>query len=366
MSDSIKIPAELLPTDGRFGAGPSKVRKEQISAINNSIMGTSHRQAAVKSQVGRVRDGLSQFFKLPDGYEVILGNGGSTAFWDAVTFNLIENKAQFLSFGEFGAKFASGTKAAPHLADPEILSSNPGDAPNFQPDDSIDTYCTPHNETSTGVAIEIKRPTDSGLMVVDATSAAGGLNVDVSQFDVYYFAPQKSFGADGGLWLAIVSPKAVERIERLAKDRWTPAFLDLGIALENSRANQTYNTPAVATILMMAEQLDWFNSQGGLDWCVSRTTDSANRIYGWADQSNVATPFVSKPNLRSNVIATIDFDEKIDATEITKALRANGILDVEPYRKLGRNQIRVAMFPAIEPTDVSKLTQCVDYVIERL
>ena len=367
----IKIPDNLKPADGRFGCGPSKILPTSLSNLANNyanVLGTSHRQKPVKAVVGQVREGLKSLFSLPQGYEVILGNGGSTAFWDIATFGLIENKSQHLVFGEFSSKFATCAKEAPMISEPTIIKAEPGSHPAATAEAGVDAYALTHNETSTGVMMPIKRPAgiNDALVLVDATSAAGGLDLDITESDCYYFAPQKSFGADGGLWLAIVSPKAVERIERLAKDRWTPAFLDLGIALENSRANQTYNTPAVATILMMAEQLDWFNSQGGLDWCVSRTTDSANRIYGWADQSNVATPFVSKPNLRSNVIATIDFDEKIDATEITKALRANGILDVEPYRKLGRNQIRVAMFPAIEPTDVSKLTQCVDYVIERL
>jgi phosphoserine aminotransferase len=370
MSDQIKIPAELLPSDGRFGAGPSKVRAEQISALqaaSKDVLGTSHRQSAVKSQVGRVRDGLKNLYNLPDGYEVVLGNGGSTAFWDAATFHLIESKSQFLSFGEFGAKFAAGAKAAPHLAEPEIIKAEPGDAPSFNPNSAIDTYCTPHNETSTGVAIEIKRPDADGLVVVDATSAAGGLMVDPTQFDVYYFAPQKSFGSDGGLWFAIMSPAAIARIEKIVStNRWTPAFLDLAIALENSRLNQTYNTPAVATIVMMATQLDWMNEQGGISWCAKRTADSANRLYSWAEANELTTPFVTDPAKRSNVVATIDFVDSIDATQITKALRANGILDIEPYRKLGRNQIRVAMFPAVEPADVTKLTQAIDYVIGQL
>lgn len=370
MSGEIKIPANLLPSDGRFGAGPSKVRTEQIAALQSAsktILGTSHRQNAVKSQVGRIREGLTKLYNLPDGYEVVLGNGGSTAFWDAATFHLIDAKAQFLSFGEFGAKFASGAKAAPHLADPVIIKAEPGDAPVFAPTADIDTYCTPHNETSTGVAIEIKRPSSDGLVVVDATSAAGGLAVNPAEFDVYYFAPQKSFGSDGGLWLAIMSPNAIARIEKIvSSNRWVPAFLDLSIALENSRLNQTYNTPAVATIVMMAEQLDWMNSNGGIDWCAARTAQSANRLYGWAEANDLTTPFVSDPEKRSNVVATIDFDDSIDATLITKALRANGILDVEPYRKLGRNQIRVAMFPAVEPDDVSKLTESIDYVIGQL
>lgn len=370
MSELIKIPTNLLPADGRFGAGPSKVRAEQIAALQaaaKNVLGTSHRQSAVKSQVGRIRDGITNLFNLPAGYEVVLGNGGSTAFWDIATFHLIETKAQFLAFGEFGAKFAAGAQAAPHLADPQIIKAEPGDAPTFNPAADIDTYCTPHNETSTGVAIEVKRPSADGLVVIDATSAAGGLMVDPTEFDVYYFAPQKSFGSDGGLWFAIMSPAAIARVEKIAStNRWTPAFLDLAIAIENSRLNQTYNTPAVATIVMMATQLDWMNEQGGIKWCAERTADSANRLYSWAEANELTTPFVTDPTKRSNVVATIDFVDSIDATAITAALRANGILDVEPYRKLGRNQIRVAMFPAVEPADVTKLTQAIDYVVGQL
>ena len=370
MSAEIRIPTDLLPSDGRFGSGPSKVRAAQLDALqaaSKTILGTSHRQNAVKSQVGRLRDGLTNLYQLPDGYEVVLGNGGSTAFWDIATFQLIEESAQFLSFGEFGAKFASGAKAAPHLADPSIVTAEPGDAPDFQPNANFDTYCTPHNETSTGVAIEIKRPSSDGLMVVDATSAAGGLAVDPNQFDVYYFAPQKSFGSDGGLWIAIMSPTAIARVEKINQaKRWTPAFLDLSIAIENSRLNQTYNTPAVATIVMMAAQLNWMNENGGINWCAKRTADSAERLYSWAEQNPLTTPFVSDPTKRSKVVGTIDFVDGIDATQITKVLRANGILDVEPYRKLGRNQIRVAMFPAVEPEDVTKLTQSIDFVVSNL
>ncbi len=370
---TIAIPTDLRPADGRFGCGPSKVRVEQVDALSaaaTSILGTSHRQKTVKSQVGRVRAGLTELFSLPQGYEVILGLGGTTAFWDAATFGLVQDRAQFLTFGEFGSKFAKAAKVAPHLGAPTILSSDPGSAPLFVAEEGIDLYGSPHNETSTGVAITPTRVTgaDAGaLMAFDATSAAGGLAVDAAQFDVYYFAPQKCFASDGGLWFALLSPAAVARIESIAASgRWVPAFLDLKIALDNSRLDQTYNTPALATILLMAEQLDWFNSQGGLSWTTARTAESAASLYGWAQASPVATPYVSDPALRSNVVGTIDFDDSIDASAIAKALRANGIVDTEPYRKLGRNQLRIAMFPSIDPADVAALTACIDYVVERL
>lgn len=370
---AIQIPADLLPADGRFGSGPSKVRVEQVDALRaaaTTILGTSHRQKTVKSQVGRLRSGLAQLFALPEGYEVLLSNGGSTAFWDAATFGLINDRAQFLSFGEFGSKFAKAAADAPHLGAPTVIKSEPGDAPVFAAEAGIDFYGSPHNETSTGVAITPTRVAgaDPGALVAfDATSAAGGLAVDPAQFDVYYFAPQKCFASDGGLWFALVSPAAVERIESIAASgRWCPAFLDLKIALDNSRADQTYNTPALATVLMMAEQVDWFNSQGGMAFTTARTAESAGHLYGWAEASEYATPYVTDPAKRSNVVGTIDFAESIDAKEVAKALRANGIVDTEPYRKLGRNQLRVAMFPAVDPADVAKLTGCIDYVVERL
>lgn len=373
MTDPILIPADLLPADGRFGSGPSKVRQEQLTALAGvwqSYLGTSHRQPTVKSQVGRLRSGLSSLFSLPDGYEVVLGNGGSTAFWDIAAFGLIEDRAQFLTFGEFGAKFASGVQEAPFLADPTIRTAEPGDAPEFLAEAGVDAYCSPHNETSTGVAITPQRVTgaDPGsLMIIDATSAAGGLAVEAQQFDTYYFAPQKSFGSDGGLWFALMSPAAIERAARIkASDRWISPFLDLQTAIDNSRQDQTYNTPALATILMMAEQVDWFNANGGLSWCVARTSESSSVVYDWAEASSVATPFVADPAKRSGVVATIDIDDSIDATLIAKTLRANGILDTEPYRKLGRNQLRIAVFPAVEPDDVRQLTRCIDYVIGRL
>ena len=373
MTDPILIPADLLPADGRFGSGPSKVRQEQVTALAGvwqSYLGTSHRQATVKSQVGRLRSGLSSLFSLPDGYEVVLGNGGSTAFWDIAAFGLIEDRAQFLTFGEFGAKFASGVKEAPFLGDPTIRTADPGDAPAFRAESGIDAYCSPHNETSTGVAITPQRVdgADAGsLMIIDATSAAGGLAVDAQEFDTYYFAPQKSFGSDGGLWFALMSPAAIERAARIkASNRWISPFLDLQTAIDNSRQDQTYNTPALATILMMAEQVDWFNASGGLNWCVVRTSESSSLVYDWAEASSVATPFVTDPAKRSGVVATIDIDDSIDATIIAKTLRANGILDTEPYRKLGRNQLRIAVFPAVEPDDVRQLIRSIDYVIGQL
>jgi phosphoserine aminotransferase len=371
--EDIRIPADLLPADGRFGSGPSRVRQAQIDALAGvwqTYLGTSHRQKTVKSQVGRLRTGLADLFSLPEGYEVVLGNGGSTAFWDIAAFGLIRDRAQFLTFGEFGAKFASGVKKAPHLGDPTILTSDPGSAPVFSAEAGIDAYCSPHNETSTGVAISPKRLDGAdadALMVFDATSGAGGLAVDAADFDTYYFAPQKSFGSDGGLWFALMSPAAIERAAQIKQSgRWIPDFLDLQTAIDNSRLDQTYNTPALATIFLMAEQVDWFNSNGGLDWCIGRTAESSGVLYDWADASPVATPFVSDPALRSAVVATIDIDESIDATGVCKALRRNGIVDTEPYRKLGRNQLRVAVFPSVEPDDVRALTRSIDYVISQL
>jgi len=371
--DTIQIPAGLLPADGRFGAGPSKVRQGQVDALASvwqTYLGTSHRQSTVKSQVGRLRAGLRELFGLPEGYEVVLGNGGSTAFWDAAAFGLIRDRAQFLSFGEFGAKFASGVKEAPFLGEPTIRTSEPGDAPSFVAEAGIDAYCSPHNETSTGVAVTPARVAGAdadALVIIDATSAAGGLMVDPLQFDAYYFAPQKSFGSDGGLWFALMSPAAIARVAEIkATDRWIAPFLDLQTAIDNSVQDQTYNTPALATILMMAEQVDWFNGNGGLSWCAARTAESSGVLYDWAAANPLATPFVTDPAKRSGVVATIDIDDSIDATLITKALRANGIVDTEPYRKLGRNQLRVAVFPSVEPDDVRALTASIDYVISQL
>ncbi|MEY4348598.1 MAG: phosphoserine aminotransferase [Actinomycetota bacterium] len=370
---NLVIPAELKPADGRFGAGPSKVRPEQIaalSAVGGSVMGTSHRQKTVKSQVGRVRKGLSDLFQLPEGYEVVLGNGGSTAFWEVAVFGLLRDRGQFLTFGEFGSKFAAAAKDAPFVGNPVVIKSEPGTAPTFVAEKGIDLYATPHNETSTGVAVSLKRPAgidDDALFVVDATSAAGGLHVDMSEVDVYYFAPQKCFASDGGIWFAIMSPRALARAKEIKESgRYIPAFLDLQTAIDNSVLDQTYNTPALATIVMMAEQIDWFNANGGLKWCVERTATSANNLYSWAEASSFATPFVVDTAVRSNVIGTIDFDDSIDATVIAKVLRANGIVDTEPYRKLGRNQLRIAMFPAIDPSDVAKLTQSIDWVVSQI
>lgn len=372
-SPEIVIPAELLPIDGRFGAGPSKVRPEQIQALvekSVSIMGTSHRQKPVKNEVAALRAGLAQMFSIPEGYEVVIGNGGTTAFWEVATFGLLRDRAQFLSFGEFGSKFASSAKDAPFLGEQSVIKSEPGDAPMFAPAAGLDAYCTPHNETSTGVAIPPVRPSGAdsdALVLIDATSGAGGLPVDLSQVDVYYFSPQKCFASDGGLFVAIMSPAAIARAEEIkASGRYIPAFLDLMTAIENSRLDQTYNTPALATILMMNEQIKWFNANGGLDWCVARTKESSDAIYDWATASAYATPFVADPAKRSQVVATVDFDESIDAEVVAKVLRANGVVDTEPYRKLGRNQLRISVFPAVEPSDVRQLLKCIDFVIAQL
>jgi len=364
--EQIELPKELRPVDGRFGSGPSKVRQaaiDELARIAPTYLGTSHRQATVRSVVGRLRQGLGQLFQLPDGYEVLLGNGGTTAFWDAAAFGLVERRSQHLSFGEFSAKFAAVTKKAPHLEHPEVIESEPGTRPDAKAQDGIDTYALTHNETSTGVMAPVVRPEGAdGLVVVDATSAAGGLPVDPAEFDVYYFAPQKCFGSDAGLWLALCSPAAIERIERVAKSRWIPPSLDLAIALENSRLDQTYNTPALATLFMVTSQTEWFNEQGGLDWTVRRCDESAEIMYGWAKSSEIAHPFVADPSDRSHTVATIDFDDSVDAGTLSKILRQNGIVDTESYRKLGRNQLRIAMFPAIEPSDLATLTRAIDWV----
>ncbi|WP_166906424.1 phosphoserine transaminase [Mycobacterium sp. DL440] len=363
------IPADLKPRDGRFGCGPSKVRPEQLTALAaaGDLFGTSHRQAPIKNLVGRVRDGLRALFSVPDGYEVILGNGGSTAFWDAAAFGLIDQRSLHLTYGEFSAKFASCVSKNPFIGDPIIVKTDPGTAPQPQSDPSVDAVAWAHNETSTGVSVPVQRPAGDALVLIDATSAAGGLPVDITDTDAYYFAPQKNFAGDGGLWLAIVSPAALARIEAIgASDRWVPDFLSLPIAVENSLKNQTYNTPAIATLILLAEQIDWLNGNGGLDWAVKRTADSSQRLYSWAEGTSFATPFVTDPALRSQVVGTIDFNDSVDAAAVAKVLRANGIVDTEPYRKLGRNQLRIGMFPAVEPDDVSALTSCVDWVVENL
>ena len=364
------LPGELRPGDGRFGSGPSKVRQEAVTALAAAaptFLGTSHRQAPVRSVVGRVRAGLAELFDLPAGYEVALGNGGSTLFWDLATFSLIERRSQHLVFGEFSAKFAAAASAAPHLEDPQVIASPFGSHPEARPDPDVDLYALTHNETSTGVAMEVRRPAGAaGLVCVDATSGAGGLPVDPGQFDAYYFAPQKSFAADGGLWLACLSPAAIERVGRIAASgRPIPAMLDLGLALERSRLDQTLNTPALATLFLLAEQVEWLNEQGGLAWATKRCDESAGIVYGWAETCGYANPFVTDPAMRSHTVATIDLDPAVDAGAVTRALRANGIVDTEPYRKLGRNQLRVAMFPAIEPADLDTLTRAVDWLLER-
>lgn len=363
------IPADLKPRDGRFGCGPSKVRPEQLTALAaaGDLFGTSHRQPPIKNLVGRVRDGLRQLFSVPDGYEVILGNGGSTAFWDAAAFGLIDKRSLHLTYGEFSSKFASCVAKNPFVGDPIIVKTDPGTAPQPQSDPSVDAVAWAHNETSTGVSVPVQRPAGDALVLIDATSAAGGLPVDIADTDAYYFAPQKNFAGDGGLWLAIVSPAALARIEAIAASgRWVPDFLSLPIAVENSLKNQTYNTPAIATLILLAEQLDWLNGNGGLDWAVKRTADSSQRLYSWAESTSYATPFVRDPALRSQVVGTIDFSDSVDAAAVAKVLRANGIVDTEPYRKLGRNQLRIGMFPAVEPDDVSALTSCVDWVVGKL
>jgi phosphoserine aminotransferase len=370
---NIVIPADLRPGDGRFGSGPSKVRPEALAglaATGRSYLGTSHRQPGVRSVVGRIRSGLRELFALPAGHEVVLGNGGATAFWDIATFGLIRERSQHLSFGEFSAKFAAAAKRAPFLGEPTVIASGLGTHPQPRAEAGVDVYALTHNETSTGVAMPIRRVPGAdpdALVLVDATSAAGGLPVEAANFDAYYFAPQKCFASDGGLWIALLSPAALARIKEIAAaGRWVPASYDLSIALENSRKDQTYNTPALATLFLLADQLEWLNDRGGLDWATARTADSASRIYTWAEKTPYASPFVADPAQRSNVVATIDFADSVDAKAISAALRANGIVDTEPYRKLGRNQLRVAMFPAVEPADVEALTGCIDYVVDRL
>ena len=372
MSTELTIPAELKPSDGRFGCGPSKVRTEQLASLASEgakYLGTSHRQKPVKSLVGRARAGLSELFSLPGGYEVVLGNGGTTAFWDAAAFGLVRERSQHFTYGEFSSKFANVTKGAPFLADPIVVSSDPGSAPEIAFEQGADLVGWAHNETSTGVAVPVRRPagSDGALVAIDATSGAGGLPVNAEDFDVYYFAPQKCFASDGGLWLALMSPAAIERVEEIGKSgRWVPEFLSLTTALDNSRKDQTYNTPAVATLFMLVDQVEWILANGGLKWAVERTKDSSDRLYSWAEETSYTTPFVKEPSLRSQVVGTVDFADDVDASEVAKALRANGIVDVEPYRKLGRNQLRIGMFPAIEPGDITALTTCIEYVVERI
>jgi phosphoserine aminotransferase len=376
MSESdpqITIPPDRLPSDGRFGCGPSKVRTEALAALaatGTSYMGTSHRRPTVRSVVGRIRAGLASMFSLPEGYEVVLGNGGTTVFWDAAAFGLIERRSQHLSFGEFSAKFAAAVAGAPHLEPPDIIESEPGTAPDPKGHPDFDVYALTHNETSTGVTAPVLRPADAdpnALVLVDATSAAGGARVDPAEFDCYYFAPQKCFASDGGLWLALCSPAAIDRIHRLATaGRWSPPSISLPTAVDNSRSDQTYNTPALATLFLLADQIDWINSRGGLEWAAGRCDASSAILYRWADEHSLATPFVTESRLRSTVTATIDFDPAVDATQVARILRQNGIVDTESYRKLGRNQLRIACFPAIDPDDVAQLTRAIDYVIDAL
>ena len=366
----IRLPPDLRPSDGRFGSGPSKVRQDAVAALAGvapHYLGTSHRRDGVRSVVRRIRTGLTDLFALPDDYEVVIGVGGATLFWDAAAFGLIERRSQHLAFGEFSAKFAEVARLAPHLEEPDVIESPAGTHPELRADPSVDVYAFPHNETSTGVAMGVRRPEGAdGLVIVDATSAAGGLRVDPRQFDVYYFAPQKCFGSEGGLWLALCSPAAVERIERLVAGRRVPATLDLRLALENSRLDQTYNTPALATLFLLAEQIGWMNDNGGLEWAAGRCDRSAKALYAWADGSDHAAPFVADPGERSSTVATVDLDDRVDAGVVSRVLRANGIVDTESYRKLGRNQLRIALFPAIEPDDVALLTRAVDHVVMAL
>lgn len=369
---NLTIPQDLLPADGRFGSGPAKVRSEQIDAlstIGRELLGTSHRQAPVKNLVKRVQEGIAQLFSIPQGYEVVLGNGGSTAFWDAATFGLVREQAVHTQFGEFGSKFAKATQSAPFLKDSVITKLEPGTSGIPEYVAGADVYAWPHNETSTGAIAPVTRipgsENDGALIVIDATSGAGGLRVDLNECDVYYFAPQKGFSSDGGLWIAIMSPAAIARIEEIeASDRWIPDFLNLSTAVKNSRANQTYNTPALATLILLAEQVDWLNANGGLEWAAARTAQSAQYLYDWAQAREYTSTFVADPAQRSNVVGTIDFSEDVDAAAISKVLRANGVVDVDPYRSLGRNQLRIGMFPSVDPEDVLALTKAIDYIVE--
>jgi phosphoserine aminotransferase len=369
----VAIPADLKPGDGRFGCGPSKVRPEALAKLaeQSDLIGTSHRQAPVRDLVQRIREGIAELLGLPDGYEVALGNGGTTAFWESACAWLIRERSLHLTYGEFSQKFSKAAKVAPFLGDPIVVEAEPGDAPAPRGDVAVDLIGWAHNETSTGVMVPVVRPADAGdaLIAIDATSGAAGLPLDASQADVYYFAPQKGFAADGGLWLAALSPAAIARIEELDgadDDRWQPEFLSLAVALDNSRKQQTYNTPALATLILLDDQIQWMLGNGGLDWCVARTKDSSSRLYSWAEGTDFATPFVADEEKRSYVVGTIDFDDQVDAAAIAKALRANGIVDTEPYRKLGRNQLRIGMFPAVEPDDVEALTKCIDWVVDNV
>ncbi|SEE93899.1 phosphoserine transaminase [Ruania alba] len=366
---TLALPTDLLPADGRFGSGPSRIRPAQsdvLAALGTTVMGTSHRQPPVRHLVARVRTGLRDLLAVPDDYEVVLGNGGSTFFWDAATFALIRERSQHVSTGEFGAKFATAARRAPFLADPSVIAAEPGTLAVPEPEDGIDAYAWAQNETSTGVAAPVQRvPGTEALMLVDATSAAGGIGADLAECDAYYFAPQKAFGSDGGLWFAVLSSAALARIEEMG-GRWVPESLSLAAAVENSRKEQTLNTPAIATLALMAEQVEWMLAGGGIDFAAGRCAESAGILYDWADRSEYATPFVTDPGARSPVVGTVDFTDDVDAARVASVLRENGVVDIEPYRKLGRNQIRVGMYPSVDPADVAALTACVDYVVENL
>lgn len=368
---SIRIPDDLLPSDGRFGSGPSKVRTEAVERLAEAAptyLGTSHRRDGVRSVVRRIREGMAELFALPPGYEVLLSNGGTTSFWDAMGFGLVRRRSEHLAFGEFSSKCADALRGAPGLDDPLVIESEPGTHPEPVVDPSVDLYALTHNETSTGVTMPVRRPAGAeGLVAVDATSAAGGIAVDPTQFDVYYFAPQKCFASDGGLWLALCSEAALERIAKIKESgRWMPPSLDLSIVVTNSRQDQTYNTPALATLFLVAEQVEWILENGGLKWAAARCEQSASNLYGWADASAYATPFVVDAAKRSPVTGTIDLDDRVDATRVSAVLRENGVVDTDSYRKLGRNQLRIALFPSIEPDDVARLTRAIDYIVERL
>jgi phosphoserine aminotransferase len=370
MSPTITIPSELLPADGRFGCGPSKVptgHVARLAEVSDQLVGTSHRQAGVKDLVGRIREGLATYFGLPEGYEVALGNGGASLFWDAATFQLIERRSWHGVFGEFSTKFADIVAATPHLDEPVRREAAFGARPVVEAVDGVDAYALTHCETSTGVMMPIERPADPhALVLADATSAAGGLAFDPREVDAYYFSPQKGFASDGGLWVALLSPAAIERLERLASERPTPAMLDLQTALANSRKNQTLNTPAVATLQLMAHQIDVLNEAGGLPAVAASCAAKAGTVYAWADKRDWAEPFVTDREARSDVVCTVDLDQAIPAADVSAALRAHGVVDTEGYRKLGRNQLRIATFPAIDPGDVEALLACVDYVAERM
>lgn len=372
MSELPVIPASLLPVDGRFGAGPSRVRPEQVTALadaGTNLLGTSHRQAPVRGLVGDIREGLAEFFGLPEGYEIILGLGGASTFWDSAAFSLVRRRAQHLSFGEFGSKFAQVTDKAPHLDPSDILRAEPGSRPaGPEPREGVDVYAWPQNETSTGVIMDVTRPAGTdpdALTVIDATSAAGGMHVDISQTDVYYFSPQKNFGSDGGVWFAAVSPAALERIAEISRsDRWIPDVLSLSTAVENSRKNQTYNTPALAGLVMLDDQVRWLNDNGGMAWASAHTAATSSLVYDWAKRTAVATPFVADPEHRSPVVCTVDFDDSVDTAHVLSVLRANGVVDVDPYRKLGRNQLRIATFASVPEADVESLLACIDWTLE--